>query len=88
MSVLAKCPNFAVTPRCPPNLEYSAIYHCYRVSVYQCVPYLTLQGHAQAVGHANSNASLLTKPSLPTHLGQPNSPYSFFTGSEHAHRTS
>ena len=31
---------------------------------------------------------LLTQPNLPTHLGQPNSPIQFFTGSEHAHSTS
>ena len=29
-----------------------------------------------------------TQPNLPTHLSQPNSPTQFFTGSEHAHRTS
>ena len=51
-------------------------------------PGLTLNRHAQAVGHANSNTSLLTQPNLPTHLGQPNFSTQFFTGSEHAHRTS
>ena len=51
-------------------------------------PGLTLKRHAQVVGHANSNTSLLNQPNLPTHLGPPNSPTQFFTGSEHAHRTS
>ena len=50
-------------------------------------PGLTLKRHVQAVGHANSNP-LLTQPNLPTHLGQTNTPTQFFTGSEHAHRTS
>ena len=49
---------------------------------------LNFKRHAQGVGHANSNTLLLTQPNLPTHLGQPNSPTQFFTGSEHAHRTS
>ena len=48
----------------------------------------TLKRHAQAVGHANSNTSLLTQPNLPTHLGQTNSPTQLFTGSEHGHRAS
>ena len=51
-------------------------------------PGLTLKRHAQAIGHANYNTSLLTQPNLPTHLGQHNSPTQFFTGSEHTHRTS
>ena len=52
---------------------------------------LTLKMHAQAVGHANSNQpnipTHLNQPNFPTHLGQP-TPMQFFTGSEHAHRTS
>ena len=40
-------------------------------------PGFTLKRHVQAVGHANSNTSLLTQPNLPTYLGQPHSPYSF-----------
>ena len=48
---------------------------------------LNLKRHVWAVGHANSNP-LLTQPNLPTHLGQPNFPTQFFTGSEHVHRTS
>ena len=55
-------------------------------------PGLTLKRHAQPVGLINSsqhNAPIqLNKPNLPTHLGQLNSPMQFFTGSEHAHRTS
>ena len=55
-------------------------------------PGLTSKRHYQAVGHANSNQhntpTQLNQPNLPTHLGQPNSPIQFFTGSEHAHRTS
>ena len=51
-------------------------------------PGLTLKRHAQAFGHANSNSPYLTQPNLPTHLGQPNCPTQFFTGSEHAHRIS
>ena len=46
-------------------------------------PGLTFKGHAQAVGHANSN-----QPNIPTHLCHPNSPMQFFTGSEHVHRIS
>ena len=55
-------------------------------------PGLTLKRHVQAVGHVNSNQhntpTKLNHPNLATHLGQPNSPMQFFTGSEHAHRTS
>ena len=51
-------------------------------------PDLTLKRHVQAAGHANSNTSLLTRPNSPTHLGQPNSPTQFFTGSDHDHRIS
>ena len=51
-------------------------------------PGLILKGHAQAVGHANSNTPHLTTPNLPTHLDQTNTPTQFFTGNEHAHRTS
>ena len=55
-------------------------------------PGLTLKRHAQVVGHANSNQpnnlTHLNQPNIPTHLGQPNYPMQFFTGSEHAHRTS
>ena len=51
-------------------------------------PGLTIKRHVEIVGQANSNTSLLTQPNLPTHLGQLNSPKQFFTGSEHAHRTS
>ena len=44
-------------------------------------PGLTLKRHVQAVGHANSNQHnapiQLSKPNLPTHLGQPNSPMQF-----------
>ena len=40
-------------------------------------PGLTLKWHVQAVGHANSNTSLLTQLNLHKHLGQPNPPHSF-----------
>ena len=47
-------------------------------------PGLTLKRYVQAVGHANSN-----QHKTPTQLNQPNlPPMQFFTGSEHAHRTS
>ena len=51
-------------------------------------PGLTFKRCVQAVGHVNSNIPLLTLPNLHTCLGQLNSPTQFFTGSEHAHRTS
>ena len=54
-------------------------------------PGLNLKRHVQAFGHANSNQpnipTHLNQPNFPTHLGQPNSTMQFFTGSEHAHRT-
>ena len=49
-------------------------------------PSVTLERHAQAVGHADSNSAHLNQPNLPTHLGQPNSPTQFVTGSENPYK--
>ena len=53
-------------------------------------PGLTLKRHVQAFGHTNSNqhSTQLNQPNLRTHLDHPKFPIQFFTGSEHAHRTS
>ena len=55
-------------------------------------PGLTLKKQVPSVGNTNSSqpniSTHLNQPNIPTQLGLPNSPMQFFTGSEHAHRTS